>query len=144
MEPARERSSVRQFLRDAARPFAAMKSENIGGIVSMAGSCLFLLGGDSTGLAVSLCFLIAEIILTRYGHTRAGYSGGGLLFSLGDALAAVSAVASGNRGFQIALVLMAGAWLIGVARAPIAWIGERRGSAATVAAADTLQHVVGV
>ena len=37
-----------------------------------------------------------------------------------------------------------GAWLIGAARAPIAWLGERRGSAAMVAAADALQPIVGI
>jgi hypothetical protein len=132
------------ILQNALRPFAAMKSENIGGLVSMAGSCLFLLGGDTAGIAISLSFLIAEIILTRYGHTRAGYSAGGLLFSFGDALAVVSAVASGNKGFQIALGLMAAAWLVGVARAPLAWLGERHGNAGMVKAADALQPIVGV
>lgn len=133
-----------RICRNAVRPFAAMKSENIGGLVSMAGSCLFLFGGDSAGIVISLSFLVAEIILTRYGHTRVGYSAGGLLFSFGDALAAVSAVASGNEGFQIALALMAVAWLFGAARAPVAWLGERRGSAAMVAAADALQPIVGI
>ena len=116
MEPSR----ITRFYRNAVRLFAAMKSENIGGLVSMAGSCLFLLGGDSAGIVIALSFLAAEIILTRYGHTRAGYSAGGLLFSFGDALAVISVVASGNKGFQVALALMAGAWLVGAARAPIA------------------------
>jgi len=78
-------SGITRIYRNAVRPFAAMKSENIGGLVSMASSCLFLLGGDSAGIVVALSFLIAEIILARYGHTRAGYSAGGLFFSFGDA-----------------------------------------------------------
>ena len=140
MEPSR----ITGIYRNAVRLFAAMKSENIGGLVSMAGSCLFLLGGDSAGIVIALSFLVAEIILTRYGHTRAGYSAGGLFFSFGDALAVISVVASGNKGFQVTLALMAGAWLIGAARAPIAWLGERCGSAAIVAAADALQPIVGI
>ncbi|QPF88512.1 hypothetical protein [Bradyrhizobium commune] len=144
MEPAIESSWVRRIRDNAFRLLAAMKSENIGGLVSMAGSSLFLFGGDSAGIVISLSFLVAEIILTRYGHTRAGYSAGGLLFSFGDALAVISTVASGNAGFQIALALMAGTWLIGAARAPVAWFGERRGSAALVRAADALQPIVGV
>ena len=100
--------------------------------------------GDSAGIVIALSFLVAEIILTRYGHTRAGYSAGGLFFSFGDALAVISVVASGNKGFQVTLALMAGAWLIGAARAPIAWLGERRSSAAMVAAADALQPIVGI
>ena len=114
MQPSR----ITRIYRNAVRPFAAMKSENIGGLVSMAGSCLFLLGGDSAGIVIALSFLVAEIILTRYGHTRAGYSAGGLFFAFGDALAMFSVVASGNKGFQVTLALMAGAWLIGAARAP--------------------------
>src|SRR5215472_17603779 len=93
MEPAMEPSRITRIYRNAVRLFAAMKSENIGGLVSMAGSCLFLLGGDSAGIVIALSFLAAEIILTRYGHTRAGYSAGGLLFSFGDALAMISVVA---------------------------------------------------
>jgi hypothetical protein len=144
MEPAMQPSRITRIYRNAVRPFAAMKSENIGGLVSMAGSCLFLLGGDSAGIVIALSFLVAEIILTRYGHTRAGYSAGGLFFSFGDALAMISVVASGNKGFQVTLALMAGAWLIGAARALIAWLGQRRGSAAMVAAADALQPIVGI
>lgn len=46
------------------------RSENIGGLVSMAGSCLFLFGGDASGFLVSASFLVAEIVLTKSGHTR--------------------------------------------------------------------------
>src|SRR5260370_33046890 len=90
-----------------AELFRHMKSENVGGLVSMAGSCLFLLGGDTSGIVVSLSFLAAEIILTRFGHTRAGYSGGCILFAFGDALAVTSEGASGNGAFQITLALIA-------------------------------------
>ena len=66
------------------------RSENVGGLVSMAGSCLFLLGGDTSGFIITASFLVAEIILTRSGHTRSGYSIGCALFSFGDALAVTS------------------------------------------------------
>ena len=35
------------------RAFGDLKSENVGGLVSMLGSCLFLFGGDIGGLIVS-------------------------------------------------------------------------------------------
>jgi hypothetical protein len=54
MQPSR----ITRIYRNAVRLFAAMKSENIGGLVSMAGSCLFLLGGDSAGIIVALSFLV--------------------------------------------------------------------------------------
>jgi hypothetical protein len=108
------------------------------------GSCLFLFGGDQTGIVVAASFVVAELILARYGHKRAGYSSGCLLFSFGDALAVTSEIAHGNGGFQITLGLMAVAWLIGAARAPIAWIGERRGNSAMVMAADALQPIAGI
>jgi hypothetical protein len=126
------------------RSFGDMKSENVGGLVSMAGSCLFLLGGDASGVVVSLSFLVAEIILARFGHRRVGYSSGCALFAFGDALAVTSEVASGNQAFQIALAIMAAAWVIGAVRAPLAWLGERLGRPAVIAAADLLQPIAGV
>jgi hypothetical protein len=144
MKPPVPQNRFQRLYRDLGSPLGDMKSENIGGLVSMAGSCLFLLGGDATGIVVSLCFLVAEIIFARFGHTRAGYSSGCLLFSYGDALAMTSEVAHGNRAFQITLFIMAAAWLIGAARAPLAWFGERRGRPAVVAAADALQPIAGV
>src|ERR1700692_1925513 len=97
-----------------------LRSENIGGLVSMAGSCLFLFGGDASGIVVTLSFLVAEIILTRSGHTRSGYSIGCALFSFGDGLAVTSHVAAGNSAFQITLAIMAATWAIGALRGPIA------------------------
>ena len=119
-------------------------SENIGGLVSMAGSCLFLLGGDTSGIVISVSFLIAEIVLTRWGHLRAGYSFGGALFAFGDAVAVTSNVAADNKAFQIALAAMAAAWALGVLRAPLAWLGERYDRPGLVRFADALQPVVGV
>jgi hypothetical protein len=128
----------------AGRFFGEMRSENFGGLVSMVGSCLFLLGGDASGVVISLSFLAAEITLARSGHTRAGYSFGCALFSFGDALATTSQVAHGNPAFQITLAAMAAAWLLGALRAPVAWLGELFGKTRLVAAADALQPIVGI
>lgn len=122
---------------------AGLHSENIGGLVSMAGSCLFLLGGDASGLIVAASFLAAEIVLTRSGHTRTGYSIGCALFSFGDALAVTSEVASGNNAFQIALSAMAAAWAIGALRGPLAWYGMLQNKATLVTLADALQPAAG-
>lgn len=144
------------YKRDAIRPrtihlagfmfkaISNMKSENWGGLVSMAGSSLFALGGDASGALVTASFLAAEIVLTRWGHTRPGYSGGAALFALGDALATVSNVAHGNHTFQLALAGMAATWSIGVARAPLAWAGERLGNSSLVRLADATQPIAGV
>jgi hypothetical protein len=119
-------------------------SENIGGLVSMAGSCLFLLGGDTSGFIVTASFLVAEIILTRSGHTRSGYSIGCALFSFGDALAVTSNVAAGNSIFQILLAVMAVTWAIGAFRSPLAWYGARHNNPSIVRFADALQPLAGV
>lgn len=120
------------------------RSENVGGLVSMAGSCLFLLGGDASGVIVSASFLIAEIVLTRSGHTRAGYSIGCALFSFGDALAVTSNVAANNSAFQITLAAMAATWAIGALRGPLAWCGSRFGKPELIRLADALQPTAGV
>jgi hypothetical protein len=120
-----------------------LRSENIGGLVSMAGSCLFLLGGDASGFIVTASFLIAEIVLTRAGHTRAGYSIGCCLFAFGDALAVTSNVAAHNGAFQIALALMAATWTIGAMRGPLAWFGIRHDRPRIVRFADALQPIAG-
>jgi hypothetical protein len=121
-----------------------LKSENIGGLVSMAGSCLFLLGGDTSGFIVTASFLIAEIILTRSGHTRRGYSISCALFSFGDALAVTSQVAARNNAFQIALATMAATWAIGALRGPLAWYGAHYEKPSIVRFADGLQPIAGV
>jgi hypothetical protein len=118
-------------------------SENVGGLVSMAGSCLFLLGGDTSGYIITASFLVAEIVLTRSGHTRAGYSIGAALFSFGDALAVTSNVAAHNSAFQIALAAMAAAWALGALRGPLAWYGTRYRTPTLVRLADALQPSVG-
>lgn len=110
----------------------------------MVGSCFFLLGGDANGALVSASFLLAEIVLARYGHTRSGYSLGCLLFSFGDALAIKSEVASLNPGFQITLALMAASWLIGAFRAPLHWLGRHRHSPLLLIVADALQPISGI
>ncbi|HWX82037.1 MAG TPA: hypothetical protein VNZ48_00430 [Xanthobacteraceae bacterium] len=119
------------------------QSENIGGLVSMAGSCLFLLGGDTSGFIVTASFLVAEIILARSGHTRSGYSIGCALFSFGDALAVTSNVAAGNNIFQILLAIMAATWAIGALRGPLAWYGARHDNSSIVRFADALQPLAG-
>jgi hypothetical protein len=119
------------------------RSENIGGLVSMAGSCLFLLGGDASGIIVSASFLIAEVILAKWGHARAGYSLGCILFSFGDAMALTSNVAANNSAFQIALAAMAMTWALGALRGPLAWYGARSNSTAFVRLADALQPISG-
>jgi len=135
---------LERLARTVAGYLGGLKSENVGGLVSMFGSCLFLLGGDAGGIVVSVSFLLAEIVLTRSGHTRAGYSAGCLLFAFGDALAVTTAVAHGNRAFQVTLAVMAAAWLIGAVRAPLAWYGLRSEREAVVAAADALQPIAGI
>jgi hypothetical protein len=120
------------------------RSENVGGLVSMAGSCLFLLGGDASGYIITASFLVAEIILTRSGHTRSGYSIGCALFSFGDALAVTSKVAAGNRIFQILLAAMAATWALGALRGPLAWYGARHDNPSMVRFADALQPLAGV
>lgn len=144
MEPPVEQTQRERVYRDILRWFEGMKSENVGGLVSMAGSCLFLLGGDRIGFFVAFFFLIAEVILARFGHTRAGYSAGCLLFAYGDGLAVASEVARGNGVFQISLGIMAAAWLVGAMRAPLAWFGERENNDALIAAADALQPIAGI
>jgi hypothetical protein len=121
-----------------------MRSENIGGLISMAGSALFLAGGDPTGIAVAASFLIAEIILTLYGHRRAGYSVGCALFAFGDLLAVTSALTLDNVAFQFALVAMALTWSAGSLRAPLAWLGNRSGNHALTGFADALQPLAGI
>jgi hypothetical protein len=138
-----EQPLTRRIHRATGRFFGSMHSENIGGLVSMAGSCLFLLGGDTSGLIVTVSFLLAEIVLARSGHTRAGYSIGCALFSFGDALAVTSEVAKDNSAFQITLAAMAATWAIGALRAPIAWYGARCGLPNFVRVADALQPLVG-
>jgi hypothetical protein len=120
------------------------RSENVGGLVSMAGSCLFLLGGDTSGFIITASFLVAEIILTRSGHTRSGYSIGCALFSFGDALAVTSRVAADNSAFQIALAAMAITWALGALRGPLASYGTRHDKPLTVRFADSLQPIAGV
>lgn len=109
----------------------------------MLGSLLFVLGGDSFGLAVAVSFLFAEIVLTRYGHTRAGYSIGCLFFAFGDVIAIWSEVARDNSAFQITLAAMAAAWAVGAVRAPLAWQGHRSGNERMVRVADGIQVGVG-
>lgn len=123
--------------------FVSKYSENIGGVVSMAGSSLFTLGGDLTGITVTASFLVAEAILTRWGHTRAGYSAGAALFAIGDGLATLSNVADGNHAFQIALTGMAVTWGLGALRAPLAAIGQKLNKPNLVRIADGIQPVVG-
>jgi hypothetical protein len=120
------------------------RSENIGGLVSMAGSCLFLLGGDKSGFIITASFLVAEIILTRSGHTRSGYSIGCALFSFGDAVAVTSNVAADNSAFQIALAAMAVTWALGALRGPLAWYGTQHDSPSMVRFADALQPLAGI
>lgn len=121
-----------------------MKSENIGGAVSMAGSCLFLLGGDFNGLIVTLSFLAAEVILIRAGHTRFGYSIGCILFAIGDGIAVRSALANGNALFQWTLGVMALAWAVGSSRACFAWLGNKFAYPKWIQAADGIQFGVGI
>jgi hypothetical protein len=132
------------FSRTAGSFLRNLQSENIGGLVSMLGSCLFLFGGDGAGVVVTLSFLAAEVILTRAGHLRVGYSLGCLLFALGDALAVTTMAAHGNRAFQTTLAVMAAAWLIGAARAPLAWYGRHVARPELVTAADALQPLAGI
>jgi hypothetical protein len=144
MAPQTQKGVFRRLSRFSVHLYGDIKSENVGGLVSMVGSCLFLLGGDANGVAVSLSFIVAELILARSGHTRVGYSLGCALFSFGDALAVNSAVAQGNWAFQTTLAVMAVAWMVGVARAPLAWFGEHSGKPRLVAAADALQPIAGL
>jgi hypothetical protein len=139
MQPVEKRAS-----QSTSRWLEGWHSENIGGLVSMAGSCLFLLGGDTSGFIITASFLVAEIILTRSGHTRSGYSIGCALFSFGDAVAITSKVAADNRAFQIALAAMATTWALGALRGPLAWYGTQHDNPSTVRFADALQPVAGV
>jgi len=139
MQPIEKRAS-----QSPGRWLKGWHSENIGGLVSMAGSCLFLLGGDTSGFIITASFLFAEIILTRSGHTRSGYSIGCALFSFGDALAVTSNVAAGNSIFQILLAVMAATWALGALRGPLAWYGARHDNPLMVRYADALQPLAGV
>jgi hypothetical protein len=139
MQPVEKRAS--QF---SGHRMEGWRSENVGGLVSMAGSCLFLLGGDTSGFIITASFLVAEIVLTRSGHTRFGYSIGCALFSFGDAVAVTSNVAAGNSIFQILLATMAATWAIGALRGPLAWYGVRHDNPSMVRFADALQPLAGV
>jgi hypothetical protein len=120
-----------------------MKSENLGGLVSMAGSCVFFFGGDVSGAVVSVSFIAAELTLARWGHRRAGYSIGCALFSFGDVVAVISKVAYANRAFQATLLAMAAIWAIGALRAPAAWLGQTLARPWLVACADAIQPLAG-
>lgn len=135
MAPLREKLADRLpwQLVDGAR------SENFGGLISLIGSCVFLLGGDTTGVIVTSIFLTAEIVFTRFGHSREGYSVGCLLICFGDALAARSAIANSNEAFQFALTAMAVVWGMGALRWPLAWYGNRFKENKFVKLADALQ-----
>jgi hypothetical protein len=138
MQPIEKRAS-----QSLGRWLEGWHSENIGGLVSMAGSCLFLLGGDTSGFIITASFLVAEIILTRSGHTRSGYSIGCALFSFGDAVAVTSRVAADNRAFQIALAAMAATWALGALRGPLAWYGTQHDNPTMIRFADALQPIAG-
>jgi len=96
-----------------------LQSENVGGLISMVGSALFLFSGDVSGLVITGSFFGAEIIFAKWGHLRGGYSLACLLLAFGDALASIANVSAGNVIFQYLLLAMAGTWVIGAARWPV-------------------------
>jgi hypothetical protein len=118
------------------------RSENYGGLVSLVGSCVFLFGGDATGVYTTFIFLFAEIVFTRFGHSRKGYSIGCMLISFGDVLAAKSAIANDNEAFQFTLFAMAFIWGVGALRYPLASYGRRFQKARFVKYADALQPAI--
>jgi hypothetical protein len=120
-----------------------LRSENIGGLVSLIGSAMFLFGGDPNGIFATSIFLAAEVLLTRYGHSREGYSAGCFLLASGDLLAANSLIAAGNRPFEVALVAMAAVWLVGALRYPLTLYGQRAQEIGLVKFGDRLQPIVG-
>ena len=125
-----------------------IKSENLAGYVSLAGSSSIILGQDQQCLAAALLFTTAEITLARAGHTRLGYALGAAGFAAGDAVLAFSPILADNDQLKTALFVMAGTWAVGAARAPLAYAASRlktdKSRQALTTVADALQPIVGV
>lgn len=124
--------------------FVSKYSENIGGAISMAGSSLFVFGGDVADAAVTGSFLAAEVTLTKWGHTRLGYSIGAGFFALGDGLATMANATHDNNLLQTSLAAMAGVWTVSALRAPLAYLGEHLNSPNLVRVANALQPITGL
>lgn len=131
-------------------PVSGLKSENIGGILSFAGSLLPLAAGDVQSIAAAACFAFSEVTFARAGHTVKGYSLGAAGFAIGDYLLAASAATQANTALQLALVAMGAAWTIGVLRYPLEAVAAASSNNRPVlarraaAASRVIQPVVGV
>jgi hypothetical protein len=101
-----------------------MKSENWGGVASMAGSLITLAAGDAEGAVSTASFVASEVSFARKGHTSWGYSLGCAGISLGDGLLCFSDATAGNPTLQMTMAILTGVWAIGALRYPIEQIGK--------------------
>jgi hypothetical protein len=101
-----------------------LKSENLAGIISLAGSSALALSGDPASIAATVAFTAAEITMAVKGHTKTGYSAASALFAAGDFMLAASPAVMANKGLQMSLMAMGTAWGAGAMRAPLHKIAD--------------------
>lgn len=99
--------------------YMTLRSEQVGGLLSLAGSFLPVAAGDVQSVAAAGMFLAAEICLVRAGHKVGGYSSGAAAFAAGDFMLAASPAVANNPALQASLIAMGAVWAIGAARYPI-------------------------
>ena len=116
-----------------------MRSENWGGVASLAGSLIFIVAGDVGSLGAMLAFLCAEGILTRFGHKTAGYSAGCALIASGGFALCFSEATAGNAPLKVTIALVAVTWILGAIRYPLEVVGGEKLKRLSV----VLQPVVG-
>lgn len=118
-------------------------SENIAGVVSLAGSSALLLAGNVQSAVAAGVFTAAELTLAKYGHKSAGYSAGAALFAAGDLTLAFSDAVQDGSTLQISLLGMAAAWGAGALRYPFERAARSLNSPKLQKVADILPAVCG-
>ena len=118
-------------------------SENIAGVVSLGGSSVLLLAGNTQSVVAASVFTVAELVLARTGHKTAGYSAGAALFAAGDLTLAFSESVQDGSALQISLLGMTAAWAAGALRYPFEQAAKATGSEKLQAVADALPVVCG-
>lgn len=96
-----------------------MRSENWGGLAGLIGSALFVVVGDMGGIWATVLFLIAEVLLTRFGHKTAGYSAGCALIAIGGGALCFSGATEGNVFLKAMVGISAAVWVAGAFRYPL-------------------------
>jgi len=118
-------------------------SENIAGLISLAGSSALFFTGDYKSTTAAAVFTTAELTLAKFGHKVGGYSAGAALFAAGDLTLAFSNSVDNGSTLQITLIGMAGAWGIGALRYPFEKAAQKLESEKLQHIADTLPAVCG-